>query len=293
MKGLREIKGRIKAVKSTGQITHAMQLVAASKMKRAQQAAEGGRAYTMLLLDLLRSIEDAGGNIHSHPLFDEKREAKKRLVIVFSTDKGLAGPLNTNLFKSILELPRDCDFIAVGEKGAKFLARMGRSLVAKFKISDTVRFNEIKPVCEMAIQRYVAGECDTIEILYTQYVNTLKQVPDLVKLVPATELSQCIERMRELFKVEETQAVETREFSFEPSVKELLKELPEYYVKNMAYQLALDAKASEQSSRMVAMKNASDNADRLMESLSLEFNKARQNAITTEIIELAAGAAAQ
>ena len=294
MKGLREIKSRIKAVKSTGQITHAMQLVAASKMKRAQQAAERGRPYSMLLLDLLDTIEIAGGTDITHPLFDENRPPNKRLIIVFSTDKGLAGPLNTNLFKTILDMPKDISFIVVGEKCAKFLARMQRNVVASFRISDNVKFSEIKPVAQLALERYLSGESDTIEVLYSEYVNTLKQVPTCIKLAPATELKSCVEHMRQTFKLDAHKPSEdAREFSFEPSIAEILEELPSFYIKNAIYHMALDAKASEQSSRMVAMKSASDNADRLLAELSLEFNKARQNAITTEIIELASGAAAQ
>ncbi len=293
MKGLREIKNRIKAVGSTGKITHAMQLVAASKMKRAQQAAEKGRAYTLLLLDLLNTIEKAGGQFSRHPLFDVTREAKKRLIIVFSTDKGLAGPLNTNLFKHLLELPRDCDFITVGDKATKFLTRLHRNVVDPFKISDSVSFSEIKPIAEAAMKRFLSGECDTIEVLYSEYVNTLKQEPMLVKLAPASELSGCIEHLRSSFKMDIAKPLEeSREFSFIPAVKgeeqskEVLNRLLNFYLNNAMFRMALDAKASEQSSRMVAMKNASENADNLIAKLSLEFNKARQSAITTEIIEL-------
>jgi len=293
MKGLREIKSRIRAVKSTGQITHAMQLVAASKMKKAQSRAEQGRAYTLLLLDMLDTIEKAGAAPEEFKLFQPSL-AKNRLVIVFSTDKGLCGPLNTNLFKHIAELPKEgCSFVAVGEKAARFIARDGRNLVAKFKISDFVSFSEVRKICEFAISEVLERGFDTIEVLYPAFINTLRQEPVLVKLAPVSDLRKHIEHLAGQYKVNiNTGLKEDREFIFEPSPKELLMELPLFYLKNELYHMALDAKASEQSARMVAMKNASDNADTLMQNLTLEFNKARQSAITTEIIELSGAAQA-
>lgn len=287
---MREIRSRIKAVKSTGQITRAMQLVAASKMKRAQNRAESGRDYSLLLMDLIDildpQLEEKFGN-----MFASRSADLPRLVIVFSTDKGLCGALNTNLFKKILTLGDDCNFIAVGSKAAKFISSTGRKLVAQFKISDNVLFSEIRTVVEFAIDCFMKGQVRTIEVLYPAFINTIKQEPEIVTVAPIENIRDFVDKMRVKYKSKIAErAQETREFQFEPSVDELIKELPMYYIKNVVYHMALDAKASEQSSRMVAMKSASDNAETLMQSLTLEYNKARQSAITTEITEIAAAA---
>lgn len=292
MKGMREIRGRIKAVKSTGQITRAMQLVAASKMKRAQNMAQSGRDYTLLLMDLIDildpMLEERFGGV-----FASRGEELPRLVIVFSTDKGLCGALNTNLFKKIMALGSDCEFIAVGAKAAKFISSTGRKLLAQFKIGDRVSFGEVRTIVEFAMDCYLKGSVRTIEVLYPAFINTIKQEPELVTVAPIENMRSFVEKMRVKYKAELAErAKETREFQFEPSAEELARELPAYYIKNVVYHLALDAKASEQSARMVAMKSASDNAENLMQALTLEYNKARQAAITTEITEIAAAAAA-
>ncbi len=288
MKGLREIKTRIKAVKSTEQITHAMRLVAASKMRRAQESAEHGRAYAVLLLDLLAKIRHSLGDENcTHPLF-APREEKRRLFIIFSTDKGLCGSLNTNIFKIISTLPKDAIYVCVGSRAAKFVARTGRNLTAQFKISDFVKFSEIKPVASYVLEKFMSGKADTIEIVSSAYVNTLTQEARLFKLAPALNLDAYADYMRSKFKLKVSSVEdETRQILFEPSAGDLLNSLPEYYINNIIYQTALSAKAAEQSARMVAMKNASENAENLIASLTLEYNKARQSAITTQIIELA------
>lgn len=289
---MREIRSRIKAVKSTGQITRAMQLVAASKMKRAQNMAQSGRNYTLLLMDLI-DILDPKLEEKFGEYFLARDESLPRLIIVFSTDKGLCGALNTNLFKKIMTLGDDCEFIAVGAKAAKFISSTGRKLLAQFKITDNVSFNEIRTIVEFAMDCFVKNKVRTVEVLYPVFINTIKQEPEVVTVVPIENVRAFVDKMRVKYKAELAErAKETREFQFEPSVNELIRELPAYYIKNVIYHMALDAKASEQSARMVAMKSASDNAENLMQALTLEYNKARQAAITTEITEIAAAAAA-
>lgn len=289
---MREIRSRIKAVKSTGQITRAMQLVAASKMKRAQNMAQSGRDYTLLLMDLI-DILDPKLEEKFGEYFLARDESLPRLIIVFSTDKGLCGALNTNLFKKIMSLGDDCEFIAVGAKAAKFISSTGRKLLAQFKITDNVSFNEIRTIVEFAMDCFVKNKVRTVEVLYPVFINTIKQEPEVVTVVPIENVRAFVDKMRVKYKAELAErAKETREFQFEPSVNELIRELPAYYIKNVIYHMALDAKASEQSARMVAMKSASDNAENLMQALTLEYNKARQAAITTEITEIAAAAAA-
>lgn len=291
MKGMREIRSRIKAVKSTGQITRAMQLVAASKMKKAQTRAASGRDYTLLLMDLI-DILDPHLTAKFQELFGVRKNQDRRLIIVFSTDKGLCGVLNTNLFKRISALEGDCEFIAVGAKAARFISATGRKLLAQFKISDNISFSEIRPIVELAVSEYRENRVGTIEVLYPAFINTIKQEPELVKIVPIDDLDNFIDRMRVKYKADLAgRKTDAREIQFEPSLGELMYELPLYYIKNIVYHMALDAKASEQSARMVAMKGASDNAESLMAALTLEYNKARQTAITTEITEIAAASA--
>lgn len=289
MKGMREIRNRIKAVKNTGQITHAMRLVAASKMKKAQQSAEAGRAYATLLMDLSETVGSRLGKIMGQK--SRALAGDKRLVIVFSTDKGLCGSLNTNLFKAIADIGENAEFISVGLKAARFIARSGRKLVANFRLSDYVKFSETRKIAEFAIKTASEGGFGSIEVLYPIYVNTLKQECALVKIAPVDDLDWFIERLKKSYKLDViTNPKDDRVFAFEPSIGELAEELPQFYIKQAIHYMATDAKASEHSARMVAMKSASDNADSLVQELTLEYNKARQNSITTEIIELASAA---
>lgn len=291
MKGMREIRNRIKAVKSTGQITHAMELVAASKMKKAQQSAESGRAYATLLMDLTESVGSEIRRIVAKNL--DIPCSNKRLIIVFSTDKGLCGGLNTNLFKTITELEGDVEFITVGLRAARFVARCGKKLIANFKISDYVKFSESRKIADFAMKTAKEGGFGSIEVLYPIFVNTLKQDATLVKIAPVDSLDWFIKRLKDSYKIDvATDVKEDRKFIFEPSIEAIAADLPQFYIKQAIHYMAVDAKASEHSARMVAMKSASDNADSLIQSLTLEYNKARQAAITTEILELASAAQA-
>ena len=293
-KGLREIRNRIRSVTNTGQITRAMQLVASSKMRRAQDAATSGRPYAMLLSRILATALrglDLSGDF-SHPLMQE-RPVKTRGIVVIATDKGLCGGLNSNLFRFLnknVPAGTPAKFFTVGKKATQFVARSKRDLVADFSVSDRVNFSEVRPIGEFLIKEYLAGTIDTIEIVLSQFKNTIVQVPTMTTLVPLGNLE---ERMQAQFaaqgKKEEFKLLEDdREMSFAPDAGTILDGLPALFFKQSLYQAILEAKASEQSARMVAMKAATDNAKNLVDSLSLEYNKARQAAITNEINELAA-----
>lgn len=289
MKGIREIKIRIKAIQGTAKITRAMQLVAASKMKRAQDKAKSGRPYALLLAQILSSLIDNAEDL-THPLI-KKREVKHRGVIVVSTDKGLLGALNTNLFRLIIDMEPSTRFISIGRKATQFLSRSKRDLLADFSVSDKVNFSEVRPAVEFAIQAYKEGKIDTLEILFPKFINTLRQDPQVEQLLPLDNLDEELKALQGRLAMEKQEdLVEQREMLFEPDSKTLLAELPDLFVKQEIYQIILEAKASEQSSRMVAMKKATDNAKDLVRSLSLEYNKARQAAITQEILEIAAAA---
>jgi len=290
MPSTKEIRTRIKSVKNTSQITRAMQLVAASKMKRAQDNALAGRSYAILLAEILDSVTAQIKEIQ-HPLLT-KREVKTRGILVISTDKGLCGALNANLFKQITEIKDTCAFVTVGKKAAQFISRTRRNLLAEFSISDDASFKEIRPIVEMMLESFATGQIDSIEILYPRYVNTLVQEPTLTHLVPIDCLHEELQQLKERMNVNLADSSDDeREMIFEPDTRAILDELPALYIKQEIYQMIMESKASEHSARMVAMKAATDNAKNLVDDLTLQYNKARQAAITQEILEIAAATA--
>jgi F-type H+-transporting ATPase subunit gamma len=292
MPSTRDIRRRIKSVKNTKQITKAMELVAASKMKRAQQSALAGRAYATLLAEMLAAL---GGraDVSRHPFLQE-REVKTRGVLLVTTDKGLCGPLNANLFKAVTEMKGAVRYTVIGRKGAQFLGRTKRNMVADFGVHDKVPFSEVKVISEFLTRQFLDGEIDTIEILYPRFVNTLVQETTLQPLLPLTDVQRMVEELRAkqgAGKPGAGLAVDPRDMKFEPDPNVVLAELLPLYINQQIYHQVLSAKASEHSARMVAMKTATDNAGNLISDLTLEYNKARQAAITQEILEIAAAAA--
>jgi F-type H+-transporting ATPase subunit gamma len=286
MPNLREIRRRIKSVKNTRQITKAMELVAASKMKKAQQAAISGQPYAALLAETLSHISSRIEEL-DHPFFKE-REVKTRGIIIVSTDRGLCGPLNGNLIREILNSKEEMKFVSVGRKGRQFLSRTNRDLLADFEIGDAVKYTKVKQLTEFMTDKYLSGEVDTVEILYPRFVNVLTQAPSFGKLLPITGLDDMIAELRGKDAQPFESTSDDRNFVFEPDPVSILNELLPLFVDRQAYQAILSARASEHSARMVAMKTAKDNASKLLDSLTLQFNKARQAAITQEILEIAA-----
>ena len=284
MASTRDIRRRIKSVKNTRQITKAMELVAASKMKKAQSLALAGRPYAQLMARMLAALANRVEET-LHP-FLVKREVKTRGILLITTDKGLCGPLNANLFKLVLEIKPPAKFVAVGRKGAQFLARTKRDIVADFTVDDRVQFNEVKPVVELMMQMYLEGKIDTLEIIYPRYKNTLVQEPLVRPLLPLASVSEFVGALNT--EHGGGKSTDDRVMLFEPDAQSVLEALLPFYVNRYIYQLALSAKASEHSARMVAMKTAKDNATKLLGDLTLEYNKARQAAITQEILEIAA-----
>ncbi len=290
-KGLREIRNRIKSVKSTGQITRAMQLVASSKMKRAQDAARAGRAYAELLGEILDTAQAKVGEF-SHPLLT-KRAVKVRGILLVTPDKGMAGALNGNLIRLAAE-QQNAVFVCIGRKGAQALARAGRKVLADFPVTDRANFSEVRPAAEYLLKAFTEGTVDTVEVLFAHFKNTMVQAPRVQRLLPADSLvGQAREFRAKLGLPEPKIEADERDMIFEPSPAAILNQLPALFFKQAVHQAVLESKASEFSARMVAMKAATDNAKKIGAALSLEYNKARQAAITQEILELTAGAAAQ
>ncbi len=284
MASLRDIRRRIKSVKNTRQITKAMELVAASKMKKAQQAALAGRPYAQLMADMLAAL--AGRVDESAHPFLVKREVKTRGILLITSDKGLCGPLNANLFKLITEVKTPAKYVAIGRKGAQFLARTKRNIVADFTVSDRAGFAEVKPAVEFLMKEYLEGTIDSVEVVYARFKNTLVQESTVRPLLPLSNVADFVSQLRS--ESGGGKQVDDRDVLFEPNVQTVLEALLPFYVNRYIHQVILSAKASEHSARMVAMKTAKDNATKLVGDLTLEYNKARQAAITQEILEIAA-----
>ncbi len=285
MASTRDIRRRIKSVKNTRQITKALELVAASKMKKAQQAALAGRPYAELMAQMLASLADLVEE--SQHEFLLRREVKTRGIILITSDMGLCGPLNSNLFKLVMDIKTPAKFAVIGRKGAQFIARTHRDLLADFPAKDSAKFSDIKVVAEFMVKQFHDGVVDTVEIIWPRFRNTLVQVPTVLPLLPLTNLKGAVEELQREAGAAPTAAPET-EMLFEPNAHQVLASLLPLYVNRQVHHQALEAKASEHSARMVAMKAAKDNATELLGDLTLEYNKARQAGITQEILEIAA-----
>jgi F-type H+-transporting ATPase subunit gamma len=289
MPSTRDIRRRIKSVKNTRQITKAMELVAASKMKKAQQAALAGRPYAQLLGDMLAAIAHRIDEAQ-HPFLVE-RPVRTRGILLVTTDKGLCGPLNSNLLRMVSDIREPAKFVSIGRKGTQFLARTKRDLIADFSVSDRLTFAEVRPAIELMVQRFLDGEIDTIEVIYPRFKNTLIQEPVVRPILPLSSVETFLSHLHADAGI--TARTDAREMLFEPGVHEVLDALLPFYVNRLVHQLVISARASEHSARMVAMKTAKDNATKLLGDLTLEYNKARQAGITAEILEISASQMAQ
>jgi F-type H+-transporting ATPase subunit gamma len=297
MANLRDIRRRIKSVKNTAQITKAMQMVAATKMRRAQQAAIDLRPYANLLDEMAGHIyAHMGPGEVSHPLLQKRNKNGKTAVVVITTEKGLCGPLNTNLLRDVIKNDDGKQvYISVGRKGRIVLARLKKNLLADFELKDAVTFADSKTISRFLVQKFEAGEFDAVDIYYNRFVNTLSQIPTRLPLVPvgAEKLEHAKARGQEERAHQSAGKNSSPSFSynFEPDANVLLGQLLPHYIHLELYSKILEARASEHSARMVAMKNATDNAKQLVKDLTLEYNKARQAAITNEILEISSAAA--
>ena len=287
MASTRDIRRRIKSVKNTAQITKAMQMVAASKMRRAQQAALAGRPYATLMNSVLVQVTANAGDF-SHPLL-EQRDVKKRGVVLISSDKGLAGALNSNLVREAAKYDKSATiYIAAGRKGSQFVARTKRNLAAEFTYKDAPLFAEARAISKFAQDLFTRGEVDAVDILFTRFISTLNQKPETQPLLPLTEIKPLGDGQQATTML----PAGTSEYLFEPDAGEVLGALLPHYLNYQVYQILLEAKASEHSARMVAMKNATDNAKELIKDLTLEYNKLRQSNITRELLEITSAAMA-
>src|SRR5437762_1563692 len=285
MASARDIRRRIRSIGNTAQITRAMQMVAASKMRKAQEAAIQVRPFVQLLYRIQRKATTRPIDF-KHPLL-ELRAVRNRAVILVASDKGLCGALNSNLFRLVAEYdPQSTVFITAGRKAAQFIARSHRQLVAEFAYSDTPKFAEARAIAAFARDLFLKEEVDEVRVIATRFVNTLTQHPLCLEFLPVGQIKAMnIPGVR----AEEELAADTTESIFEPSAEFVLTYLLSHYLDIYIYQVLLNAKASEQSARMVSMKNATESAEGLIKDLTLEYNKLRQGNITKELLEIAGG----
>src|SRR5437667_2345512 len=283
MANTQDIRRRIRSIRNTAHITTAMQMVAASKMRRAQQHALAGRPYAALMNKVFVSLQRRT-DPRLHPLL-AIRPVKKELLLIISTDKGLCGALNTNLFREAAKLDQaKTVFVVTGKKARQFIARTKRDLLADFELKDSPSFVETKPVSKFCTEKFLNREVDKVSVLYTHFINTINQRSVVETLLPISSF--------DLSKNEPDQsATEGTDpmvgYLFEPNAEVVLDSMLPYYISYQVFQMILDARASEHSARMVAMKNATDNANEFIKDLTLEYNKMRQAGITTELLEIA------
>lgn len=281
MPSTRDIRRRIKSVKNTAQITKAMQMVAASRMRKAQQQALAGHPYMDMMEHIATNLrDDLVVNDFAHPLV-ERRERRNVGKIVITSDRGLCGPLNSNLLRNVNndhnEKKENIVYITVGRKGRQFLARTQREVVADFEVKDNFPFRDSRRISQFLVDKFVDGELDAVDVYYNRFINTIRQEPECVPLLPLG---------LHTFGKEIPEKPEPRNYKFEPAPDVLMGKLLPYIVHMGFYQMLLDSKASEHSARMVAMKNATDNAKQMIKDLTLDYNKLRQAAITTELLEI-------
>jgi F-type H+-transporting ATPase subunit gamma len=276
MANIRLIKGRIKTAKNIAQITKAMELVAASKMKKAQQAALSGRLYAGKIFDMVMLLASRVDYAH-HPLLKKPSKLSgKRLVILISSNKGLCGGLNTNLFRFTFSHYKDvnADFVTVGKKGADFVVRAKKEIIADFSTGNN--FTQfVAAITELVKEKYLLSEYDAIDLVYNDFISAIRQNPRKKTILPLT-----------IDVAEEKTNEDVAEFLVEPDAATVFDSLLPHYLENQIRDAILEAEASEHSARMVAMRNATDNANSLREELTLVYNKARQEKITYEITDL-------
>lgn len=285
MASTRELRRRIRSISSTAQITRAMQMVAASKMRKAQQAAIDARPFVRLFYRLQRTATTRVTEF-THPLL-EVREVKKQLIVLVAGDKGLCGALNSNLFRLAgRENPNTTVFITAGRKASQFVARTRRQLIAEFPYGDTPRFAESRAIAALARDLFLKGEVDEVKVIAPRFVNTLIQQPVILEFLPVGDIKGV-----EIPGAPAPAKGDGLQYQFEPSAHDLIDYLLGHYLNIFVHLVLLNAKASEQSARMVSMKGATDNAAEMIKDLSLEYNKLRQGRITQELLEIAGGQA--
>jgi F-type H+-transporting ATPase subunit gamma len=288
MAGSREIRNKIKSVQNTRKITKAMEMVAASKMRKAQERMRHARPYADKVRNIAAHLANANPE-YRHPFLVRRDTMKAAGVILVTTDKGLCGGMNTNILRMITQRIRELEtsgtkvqVTAIGNKGLGFMQRINARVVSQVtQLGDSPHLEKLIGPVKLQLDAYERGEIDAVFIAYTRFINTMKQEPVIEQLLPLDPS-----------RLEETTREYSWDYIYEPDAQAVLDELLLRYVETLIYQAVAENLASEQSARMVAMKSASDNAKKVIEDLQLSYNKARQAAITKELSEIVSGAAA-
>jgi F-type H+-transporting ATPase subunit gamma len=294
---VREIRRRIKSVKNIAQVTRAMQAVSASKMRRAQEAVLATRPYAQRAWTLLTHLAAQRTETEEiHPLL-EARPGDRVALVLITSDRGLCGAFNTNIIRSALEyleaLPVPADVVAVGRKGRDIMLRRGQSLVAEFSdLPAQPTLADLTPIARIVLDGFLDGTYDIVYMAYTDFINTLRQEPVVKRLLPLTPTEMEQQAMAEYVEEVALETVEVPEYIYEPDPRTILDTVVPRFTELQVYQAVLESIASEHSARMVAMRNATENAEALTQDLQLTYNKARQRAITSEIMDIAGGAEA-
>jgi F-type H+-transporting ATPase subunit gamma len=281
---LRDVRRRIASIQNTQKITRAFNVISATRLRRAQQQAEASRPYAEKMYEVLGTTSQRARE-YRHP-FLEQREGKRAVMILVTTDRGLCGALNVNTIRAANRhlnefYPEHPRFVTIGRKGRDFLRRFGRDIIADTSgLGDTIHLSQILPSVTVALDEYREGKCDAVLLAYAKFVSTLRQEPEVRRLVPV-DLGGLPE-----------QSGSTADYFYEPDPEQVMDALLPRYVESQVYQAVQENKASEFAARMVAMKNATDAAGDLIDSLTLTANKVRQASITTELMEIVGGAEA-
>ena len=291
MPSTKEIRGKIKSVQNTRKITKAMEMVAASKMRKAQDRMHAARPYGDKIRVICSHLARANVTDYRHPFLTQHEGAKKVGIILVSTDKGLAGALNTNIQRLLLQRMKawsaegvEVEAAALGNKGLGFLQRMGVPVLSQaVQLGDRPSLDRLIGAISVQIEAFKEGKVDKVYLCYSRFVNAMKQIPVIEQILPLTD---------EHLSADEPQRKYSWDYIYEPDAQTVLDELLRRYVEALIYQAVAENMASEQSARMVAMKAASDNAKKLIDDLQLVYNKTRQAGITKEITEIVGGAAA-
>ena len=289
----REVRLRIRSVKNIAQVTRALQAVSASKVRKAMQAVMRTRPYATKAWQVLTHIAEQPGRESLHPLLTRREEVRSVLVVLVTGDRGLAGAFTTNIVRFTLEqfneYPVPVRFITVGRKGRDLMRRQGKKIIAdRSNLPPDPTFGNVSEIGYIAVEEFMAAQCDEVYLVYTDFINMVTQIPTMKKMLPL-EIGEAEDRVQDFARSERGLAAS---YIYEPGQSQILDEIIPRFTALQVYHAVLESLASEHAARMVAMKNATDSATELAGGLQLEYNKARQQGITNEMLDIAGGAEA-
>jgi len=296
MASARDVKNRIKSVKNIAQITRALEAVSASRVRRAQEKVFASRAYSEKAWEILLNVQNAakGGSV-PHTLLTEREDVQSVLVVLITSDRGLAGAFNTNIIRVAQRFEERSDkpvkYVTVGRKGRDSLIRGGKNVIAEFSdLPADPTISDISPISQLAVNAFLNGEIDEVLIAYTDFINMLTQRPVILGWLPLTPHSEAELVAGEYIKEVPSVSADAQDYEYEPNAAAVIDEIVPRFTELQLFQALLESIASEHAARMNAMRNATDNATQLVGDLTLEYNKARQAAITNEILDIVGGA---